>query len=319
MRSLFARHRRGGFTLVELLVVIAIIGILIALLLPAVQAAREAGRRTSCANNLHQLGIAAHNYLDQNKHFPPAPLVGQMTSTITHLLPFMEGLSIDDKLEPQLRDYALTGPIWYGTAGGWSMAFNTIPSLLCPSRHANYEGIAPNGGVFAYIYTNGTTIFGGYWPAPNYPTMGKTNYMACVGTIGEAVGNTFYTQYKGIMFQRSRVPEVIDGTSNTLMFGEWMGDFANGTLTFNASWMGAAAMCTAWGLPKSPTRTRWHQYSSTHPGITQFTMGDASVQKIKNASTEEPDVPPGAWFSTPWYRFQRAGGAFDRQPHDMLQ
>src|SRR5579872_274653 len=67
---------RRGFTLIELLVVIAIIAVLIALLLPAVQAAREAARRTQCRNNFKQIGIAAHNYHDVNKCFPPAFLLG---------------------------------------------------------------------------------------------------------------------------------------------------------------------------------------------------------------------------------------------------
>src|SRR5689334_12420178 len=96
--------RRSGFTLVELLVVIAIIGILIALLLPAVQAAREAARRTQCLNNLKQLGVAAHNFLSAKKHFPSSSLgkrpvdatnsTGQNGSALYQMLPYLEEQSL---------------------------------------------------------------------------------------------------------------------------------------------------------------------------------------------------------------------------------
>jgi len=95
--------RRQGFTLVELLVVIAIIGILVALLLPAIQAAREAARRSECTNNLKQLGLALHNYHDTHRTFPyrqggPGSS-GNRLSGMVGLLPFMEQATLFDQIE----------------------------------------------------------------------------------------------------------------------------------------------------------------------------------------------------------------------------
>lgn len=163
---------RRGFTLVELLVVIAIIGILIALLLPAVQAAREAARRTQCANNLKQLGIASHNYLDTNKKIAPGalnmvskvwgqgnPWQDPWCGVIVFLLPYMEQQNVFDRIagtvtqpdqRPFVGPYGEPGgePIgylahlsyghgtWWGNGNRNRAAFTRINSLLCPSTDA---------------------------------------------------------------------------------------------------------------------------------------------------------------------------------------
>ena len=112
------RFRRLAFTLVELLVVIAIIGILVALLLPAIQAAREAARRTECTNKMKQLGVAIHNYHDTHKQFPPAginygwagagvtnPITGQIlnVSGWSMTLPFLEQQQLYDQYDFKVR------------------------------------------------------------------------------------------------------------------------------------------------------------------------------------------------------------------------
>ncbi len=125
--------RRTGFTLIELLVVIAIIGVLIALLLPAVQAAREAARRAQCANNLKQLGLALHNYVDSNLTLPPQAVVvrrgaGLWTSSWgphARILPFLEDTA---------RYAALNMESPYGSIANSSATGQVVGLFLCPSE-----------------------------------------------------------------------------------------------------------------------------------------------------------------------------------------
>lgn len=146
-------HVRRGFTLVELLVVIAIIGILVALLLPAVQAAREAARRMSCGNNLKQLGLSLHNYHDTYKTFPPGGVSVHGTglghwgmSWYAFILPFIEQQNLSDQLHiggahPGWGDNGVSG----GTINGARFHGVRIVAFLCPSSPLEWDGPTGRG------------------------------------------------------------------------------------------------------------------------------------------------------------------------------
>lgn len=199
------RRRRIAFTLVELLVVIAIIGILVALLLPAVQAAREAARRMSCNNNLKQAGLAAHNYHDTYKSFPSGYLADGVATTAmasmerghgfawgSLMLPFIEQQPLHDAIDFRLDCRDANNMAWGATQ---------IESFRCPS----------DSGPGTFVVSDSTSSY----------VLGISNYVGLLGygSVSMTPGNP---AGKGTFYRNSatRFRDIIDGTSNTIMIGE---------------------------------------------------------------------------------------------------
>ncbi len=197
--SLAAQQRRGGFTLVELLVVIAIVGVLVSLLLPAVQAAREAGRRASCTNNLRQLGVALQNFHDANLSFPPGRggPPPRIFSPHAYLLPYVEEGSLQAQLDlTQAPTTVVVGGVYYSGAANHPAATEAVPVLQCPSD-----------------------VVSGHVPGVDY---GATNYAACTGS--GLIDSGTVRDADGAFYYESRVAfkNLLDGSSHTAAFSERM-------------------------------------------------------------------------------------------------
>lgn len=209
--------KKKAFTLIELLVVIAIIGILVALLFPAVQAAREAARRTSCRNNLKQIGLALHGFHDVQNCFPngsenakPVLLTAPRITYMISLYPFLEQKPAFDRWDPT----APGTPDGYGGTIPWCSSVNSLgddavtavvlPNLLCPS-----DGV---GGRTSTRVTYWTSCHSNY-----LAFCGDDNYAAILpGAVPPHRRSAF-----GFNFG-ARIGEILDGTSCTMVFGEYL-------------------------------------------------------------------------------------------------
>jgi prepilin-type N-terminal cleavage/methylation domain-containing protein/prepilin-type processing-associated H-X9-DG protein len=221
------QQNRSAFTLVELLVVIAIIGILIALLMPAVQAARESARQTQCKNNLKQMGVGALQHVAAYGRYPaggwgwswvgdPDQGAGQNQpgGWIYNLLPYVE--------QQALHDSGVGQPSTQKMAAATIMTATPLPMLYCPSRRA----------VLGYTQTqvpfnaNSTPLNARSDYAANAGDTGGDEFFSGPSSISQGMDPTYTwdntTGYTGICFERSmiRVDHVTDGTSHTYLIGE---------------------------------------------------------------------------------------------------
>jgi prepilin-type N-terminal cleavage/methylation domain-containing protein/prepilin-type processing-associated H-X9-DG protein len=226
-RQQAAPRRPGrGFTLIELLVVIAIIAVLIALLLPAVQAAREAARRAQCTNNLHQLGLALHNYMSANDSVPE--VYPGWASPISNGPSSTWGLwSPQSKLLGFLEQAPLYNAINFNMLNRWtdfanhSFAGVRINSFLCPSSPLAKGNVACDTLVQS--------------PGNNYfASVGASLRFATWESSANGPNGLFHVEYSRILYpgtnanaaQPITMRDITDGTSNTIAFGEWRtGDF----------------------------------------------------------------------------------------------
>jgi prepilin-type N-terminal cleavage/methylation domain-containing protein/prepilin-type processing-associated H-X9-DG protein len=283
---------RKAFTLVELLVVIAIIGILVALLLPAVQAAREAARRIHCGNNLKQLALGLLDYHDAHGQFPPGGMSCNNLSWRCFILPNIEQMGIYEQMlayhtfdEGEARG----GTNNEGTHRANLIATNRVDVFQCPSSiefRTKNSSTLTDGRLTTISHYLGVAGPVGYNPATSQDYAGK--YTNSIPYGGYALDGVLG------MNSKVRISDITDGTSRTFMLGEMLNGDKN-PWTHGATILGTANPLTS---GNSGTRcqaamknvrwainTPWEEndldnelaFSSYHPGGAQFALADGSV------------------------------------------
>ena len=310
------KRRETAFTLVELLVVIAIIGILIGMLLPAVQQVREAARRITCGNHMRQMSLAMLNFESAHQHFPSGILSrsedlfspDQMLDShgfnwSSIILPFVEQNAQHENLDVLSDNFVQ--PKWWGVIGTrpWKdYAADVLPIYVCPSCPMTPNNPLRAGG--GHAKSNYVGVMGPKWEEGDLK--GVTDFSQFelvksgpIGSGGSLSQTQINLQFPGILFFNSEISfgQIPDGSSNTFVVGERDGQRLNNDAS-GMSWERAAAtwcgadraewLNTCLGPTSADARwtinstdgdfwTQWVPFSSSHPGGANFGRADGSV------------------------------------------
>ena len=288
-RTFSRRYPVRAFTIVELLVVISIIGVLIALLLPAVQAAREAGRRASCKNNLKQLGLAVQLYHDAYGKFPisvspyrEGPNPSRQRSGkgwIVSMLPQLEQQGLYDEFKTGFAgDFFSGGGLNHSSLAD---AMKTeLQVLLCPSDGASVS-VVQWEWVGEYVATTN------YKGVLGDTRMGGTFSMHTGGSLPDCHSNgPCQGVFHRVSYQRPvRLSNVTDGTSSTFLIGEDVPSQNNHSAAFYANGDFASCHAPLNFYPDPPRPDDWWDvmsFRSRHPGGASFCFVDGSVRFIND-------------------------------------
>jgi prepilin-type N-terminal cleavage/methylation domain-containing protein/prepilin-type processing-associated H-X9-DG protein len=295
---------RRAFTLVELLVVIAIIGVLVALLLPAVQSAREASRRMQCSNNLKQLAIAAHSFHDVESRLPyNTQAQGGWTwsyqqnqrswSCLARMLPYIEQVNLKEQL--QILNTTNTDTAGKTMGQNLNVLTTLVKTFFCPSDTAlqlKADNIRANLQGVTITLSNYKGVNGSNWCWGTFVNNGPPSTLLVSGVAdcdGLQRGNGMF--FRLDFLKKQRLANITDGTSNTFMFGEDVPSIsAHCTWPYANGVGGTTAVPPNWN--KKPDGTLYdpyndwpHLYSfrSRHPSGVQFAYADGSVRFVQNA------------------------------------
>ncbi len=298
-RSLAPRRRRSGFTLVELLVVMAVIAILVGLLLPAVQKAREAAARTQCQNNLKQMGLAIHHYHDTYRKITPNRITDLHATWAVLLMPYLEQQVAYNQWDRPLDP---AGPMYYQQSAAARTA--QVPIYFCPSRRT--PAMPPTASISGDV--DDDNFF--FVPPPHVPgALG--DYASCVGTdncdgIDCGLWSVLFApRYNGAF--RAAMDDwgtplqisfshVTDGLSNTFFMGEkhvppsvWgVGPFDCSMYNGDYPTCSSRAAGPSYPIVQYPDDMTNMAFGSYHMGICHFLLGDGSARAVTN--TLDPTI-----------------------------